>query len=153
MSDLTVRPQDLGIGRLFDKVRDAVIVAEATTGRIVLWNRAATRNFGYSPVEALELRVEALIPERLRARHRAGISRYREAGREPYTDSSELLALPAARKGGEEIGIEMSLSPIGWKLASSGRLAMRRTTARTYSLPYKRAQRRWKTPGVLALTL
>jgi PAS domain-containing protein len=64
MSDLSVRPQDLGIGRLFEKVRDAVIVAEGTTGRIVLWNQRATQIFGYSPSEALELRVEALVPER-----------------------------------------------------------------------------------------
>ena len=57
MSDLTVRPQDLGIGRLFEEVSDAVIVADATTGRIVLWNQVATCIFGYSPAEALELRV------------------------------------------------------------------------------------------------
>src|SRR5215210_3451460 len=112
MSDLRVRPQDLGIGRLFEAVRDAVIVAEATTGRIVLWNRAATRIFGYSPSEALELRVEALVPERLRARHREGLLRYRETGHGRYIDSGRLLELPAVRKGGQEISIEMSLSPI-----------------------------------------
>jgi diguanylate cyclase (GGDEF)-like protein/PAS domain S-box-containing protein len=112
MSDLTVRPQDLGIGRLFEEIRDAVIVAEASTGRIVLWNRAATHIFGYSPAEALELRVEALVPERLRARHRAGLSRYRETGHGRYVDSHRLLEIPAVRKGGEEISIEMSLSPI-----------------------------------------
>src|SRR5918998_2448060 len=112
MSDLTLRPQDLGIGRLFEKVRDAVIVAEASTGRIVLWNQAATEIFGYSPSEALGLRVEALVPERLLRRHREGLSRYRETGHGPYIDSGELLELPAVRKGGEEISIEMSLSPI-----------------------------------------
>jgi PAS domain S-box-containing protein len=107
MSDLTVRPQDLGIGRLFEEVRDAVIVAEATTGRIVLWNRAATQIFGYSPSEALGLRIEALVPERLQAQ----VSRYRETDRGAY-DSRRLAELPAVRKGGEEISIEMSLSPI-----------------------------------------
>ncbi len=45
----SVRPQDLGIGKLFENVRDAVIVANAETGRIVLWNRAAAEVFGYSP--------------------------------------------------------------------------------------------------------
>ncbi len=39
-------PQDLGIGRLFERVRDAVIVADAHSGRIVLWNPAATEIFG-----------------------------------------------------------------------------------------------------------
>src|SRR5918997_5525753 len=107
MSDLTVRPQDLGIGRLFEEVRDALIVAEATTGRIVLWNRAATQIFGYSPSEALGLRIEALVPEPLQAQ----VSRYRETDRGAY-DSRRLAELPAVRKGGKEICIEMSLSPI-----------------------------------------
>jgi PAS domain-containing protein len=41
-------PQDLGIGKLYEAVRDAVVVADAHTGRIVLWNPAASRIFGYS---------------------------------------------------------------------------------------------------------
>jgi hypothetical protein len=35
MNEQAVRPQDLGIGRLFGSIRDAVIVADAETGRIV----------------------------------------------------------------------------------------------------------------------
>ncbi len=108
-----VRPQDLGIGKLFETVRDAVIVAEANTGRIVLWNRAATEVFGYSPEEALGLSVEEVVPERLKERHRAGLSRYRDTGHGPYIDSYTVLDLPAVRKGGGEIRVEMTLSPIG----------------------------------------
>jgi PAS domain-containing protein len=69
VSDLTLRPQDLGIGHLFGEVRDAVIVANATTGRIVLWNPSATEVFGYTHSEALEMSVEDLVPEHLKARH------------------------------------------------------------------------------------
>ena len=112
MSDLAFRPQDLGIGHLFERVRDAVIVADAHTGRIVLWNQAATEVFGYSVTEALEMNAEELVPERLRERHRSGLARYRESGHGTYIDSHELLELPAVRKTGEEIRIEMSLSPI-----------------------------------------
>ncbi len=83
MSDLALRPRDLGIGHLFERVRDAVIVADAHTGRIVLWNQAATGIFGYSVPEALEMNVEELVPERLRERHRAGLARYRETGHGP----------------------------------------------------------------------
>ncbi|MFI5267517.1 MAG: PAS domain-containing protein, partial [Chloroflexota bacterium] len=39
---------DLGIGQLFDDIADAVIVARAVDGQIVLWNPAAMRTFGYS---------------------------------------------------------------------------------------------------------
>jgi PAS domain S-box-containing protein len=107
-----VRPQELGIGKLFETIRDAVIVTDADTGRIVLWNSAATQIFGYPASEALKMNVEELVPERLRERHRAGLARYRETGHGPYIDSRELLELPAVRKTGEEIRIEMSLNPI-----------------------------------------
>src|SRR5918995_2314923 len=104
--------QDLVIDRLFGTIRDAVIVAEATTGRIVLWNQAAAKIFGYSPSEASEMNVEVLVPERLKAQLRADISGYGRTGHERYIDSTELLELPAVRKDGAEIWIEMSLSPI-----------------------------------------
>ncbi len=108
-----MRPRDLGIGKLFERIRDAAIVVHAKTQRIVLWNQAATNIFGYSTSEALELRVEALVPERLKDRHRAGIARYAETGHGTYIDSPEPLELPTLRKGGEEIYVELSLSPIG----------------------------------------
>jgi PAS domain S-box-containing protein len=109
---LLVQPQDLGIGKLFQSVRDAIVVAEANTEQIVLWNPAATEIFGYSHAEAFKLRVEALVPAYLRAQHRTGLVRYRETGHGPYIDSRTVLELPALRKTGEEIRIEMTLSPI-----------------------------------------
>lgn len=48
-------PQDVGIGQLFWSMRDAVVVADAGTGRIVLWNPAAAELFGHSETEALAL--------------------------------------------------------------------------------------------------
>src|SRR5215212_2236904 len=101
--DPPVRPEDLGFGRLFASVRDAVIVAEANSGRIVLWNPAAEKIFGYPLSEAPGLDTDALDPERLKARHRAGMARYRDTGHGPYVASHELLDLPALRKDGEEI--------------------------------------------------
>ncbi len=76
-------PKELGIGKLFEVVRDAVVVASAETQRIVLWNEAASDIFGYSASEARELSVEDLVPERLRDQHRAGITRYGETGHGP----------------------------------------------------------------------
>ena len=107
-----MRPKDLGIDKLFWRIRDAVIVAEARSQRIVLWNPTATKIFGYSTSEALELRIEALVPEHLKAAHRAGIARYAETGHGTYIDSDVPLELPALRKSGEEIYVELSLSPI-----------------------------------------
>src|SRR5215218_9305816 len=99
-----LKPQDLAISSLLQGVRDAVIVAEASTGRIVYWNPAASEVFGYSPAEALGMNVEELVPGLLGARQWAEISRYRETGHGRYIES------PAVPKGGEEIGVELTLS-------------------------------------------
>jgi PAS domain S-box-containing protein len=112
VSGLTIQPQDLGIGRFFERIRDAVVVADAKTQQIILWNPAATNIFGYSASEALGLRVEALVPEYLKDRHQAGIARYANTGHGPYIDSHEPLELPALTKDGEVIYVEVSLSPI-----------------------------------------
>jgi PAS domain S-box-containing protein len=111
--DKRMRPEDLGIGKLFGKIQDAVIVADAKTQRIIIWNPAATKMFGYSASEALEFRIEELVPEPLKARHRAGMARYAGTGHGTFIDYDRLLELPALRKDGEEIRIELSLSPIG----------------------------------------
>jgi diguanylate cyclase (GGDEF)-like protein/PAS domain S-box-containing protein len=115
-----MRPEDLGIGKLFGRIREAVIVADARTQRIVLWNPAATNIFGYSISEALKLNIEKLVPEPLKSQHRAGITRYAETGHGPYIDSLRLLELPALTKSGDEIYVELSLSPIGLAGATDG---------------------------------
>src|SRR5215208_2978118 len=111
-ADERLRPEDLGFGKLFERIRDAVIVADAKTQRIVLWNAAAAKMFGYSASEALKMRVEELVPEPLKAAHRAGITRYARTGHGQYIDSDAPLNLPAMRKNGQEIDVELSLSPI-----------------------------------------
>jgi PAS domain S-box-containing protein len=120
----SLRPEDLGIGKLFERVRDAVIVADAASQQIVLWNPAATKIFGYSPSEALELFVEALVPDHLKDLHRTGIVGYGVTGRGVYIDSQRLLDLPALKKGGEEIRIELSLNPIEPSGNADGRFVL-----------------------------
>ena len=108
-----LRPEDLGFGKLFDRIQEAVIVADAKTQSIILWNPAAARMFGYTASEALKMRVEALVPEPLKDAHRAGIARYAQTGHGNYIDSDAPLDLPAVRKNGEGIDVEMSLSRLG----------------------------------------
>lgn len=59
--------KDVGIGRPFDGIRDAVVAADPRTGRIVPWNKATTEIFAYLPSEALELDIDALLPKSPRA--------------------------------------------------------------------------------------
>ena len=105
-----IEPRELGFGRLFDNVRDAVIVADAATGRITLWNRAATAIFGYTPEEARALSLGALLLERHRERYAAELARYRETGRGEYIDSEMVLSLPVLHRSGAELQVELTLS-------------------------------------------
>src|SRR5918995_49109 len=118
--------QDLGIDELLESVRDAVVVVDARSGRIVLWNAAATKTFGYSSSEALEHSWTVIVPERFKAQCEAGMARYRDTGHGPYIDSHVVLELPAARKDDKEITIEIALSPISLShnVENRGRLVL-----------------------------
>jgi PAS domain-containing protein len=56
---------DFGPGWLFSTIRDAVIVADAVDGKIVLWNPAATSLFGFDAAEACGMAVHDLVIDRL----------------------------------------------------------------------------------------
>jgi PAS domain S-box-containing protein len=107
-----VDPRDFGIGKLFDVIREAAVVADARTERIVLWNHAAQAIFGYDEAEALQLPLHALVPQSHRDKHRAGIARYATTGHGELIDKQTVLELPALKKDGSEIMIEFSLTPV-----------------------------------------
>jgi PAS domain S-box-containing protein len=107
-----VDPRDFGIGKLFDVIREAAVVADARTERIVLWNHAAQTIFGYDEAEALQLPLHALVPQSYRGKHRAGIARYASTGHGELIDKQTVLELPALKKDGSEIMIEFSLTPV-----------------------------------------
>jgi PAS domain S-box-containing protein len=105
-----LRPEDLGIGRLFSRVHEAVVAAEVTTERIVLWNPAAERLLGYTSEEALGMRLERLVPERLRGAHRNGLAAYRTTGHGRVVDADAAVELPALRRDGTELPVELTLA-------------------------------------------
>jgi diguanylate cyclase (GGDEF)-like protein/PAS domain S-box-containing protein len=112
--------------QLLENVSDAVVVVDASSGRIVLWNAAATKIFGYSSSEARHHSWTVIVPERLKAQCEAGMARYRDTGHGPYIDSHVVLDLPAVRRDGEEITIEIALSPISLShnMENHGRLVL-----------------------------
>lgn len=116
----------LDIGSLYENIQDAVVVVEAGSGQIVMWNPAAEDIFGYPASEALGLDIGALVPEHAREQHRARMARRLDTNRDPYTGTGALVDLPALRKGGEEIRVEYSLTPIDLAegTAASGRFLL-----------------------------
>jgi PAS domain S-box-containing protein len=105
-------PEDFGIGRLFWHIRDAVVVANAATERIVLWNGCASALFGYSVEEALSMPLHALVPERLVEVHRRGLAGYQETGEGLLIDSGNPVELAGQHKQGHEVPIELTLTKI-----------------------------------------
>jgi PAS domain S-box-containing protein len=87
-------------------------VADAATGRVVLWNPAAERLFGYPAAEAVGLLVETLVPAAFKELHRAGLARYVATGHGALIDAETPVELLALRRDGLTIAIELSLTPL-----------------------------------------
>ena len=102
----------LGIGRLFEFIPDGIVVAELDSETIRAMNRGAERIFGYSAGEAEGMALELLVPERLRGVHRGGISAYRSTGSGRIIDRGDPVELPALRRDGSEITIELTLGRV-----------------------------------------
>ncbi len=94
------------LAQLIDCIGDAVIVADAHE-KIVLWNAAATRIFGYSEEEALGHTLDLIVPERQRHKHSEGYSKSMETGTTRYGTS--LLKVPAKHKDGRTLSIAFTV--------------------------------------------
>ncbi|HEX2173733.1 MAG TPA: PAS domain S-box protein, partial [Dehalococcoidia bacterium] len=105
-------PLELSSLQLFQRIRDAAIIADVETGRILLWNPAAEDLLGYNRGEAIGLSVDVLVPERLCALHQAGFARYRQTGQGPFIDADKPIEVPALRRTGEEVVVELTLSSL-----------------------------------------
>jgi PAS domain S-box-containing protein len=103
---------DLDLGLLFDRGLDAIVVAELETGLIAMWNPAAERLFGYAAHEVIGQPIEILMDGGVGAVHRAGLDRYRRTGHGLIMDSGRPAEVPARTKFGEDVRVELSLSPI-----------------------------------------
>jgi PAS domain S-box-containing protein len=105
---------DLGPGWLFDSIRDAVIVTDAVTGQIALWNPAATELFGYSPADAIGMSLGDVIVDLEEttqwAAAQVGIS------------TPVAVELFARRKDDSDVCIELTLSRVQSALDSSAYL-------------------------------
>ena len=96
----------IDLDQLVACVGDAIIVSDADE-KIVLWNPAATRIFGYSAEEALGKTLDLIVPERQRHKHHEGYSKSMETGTTRY--GASLLKVPALHKDGRTLSIAFTV--------------------------------------------
>jgi PAS domain S-box-containing protein len=86
------------------------LVAAGADGRIIFWNPAAERIFGFMAEEALGRSLDLIIPERFRPRHWAGYREVMRTGQTRY--ASEVLRVPALHKNGTPLSIAFTVALI-----------------------------------------
>jgi diguanylate cyclase (GGDEF)-like protein/PAS domain S-box-containing protein len=93
---------------ILDAALDCIVVV-ATDGRVVDWNPAAERTFGYSREEALGREVaELIVPPEMREAHRFGLARHVATGTERVL--GHRLELEAVRADGSRLPVELAIT-------------------------------------------
>ena len=110
MRDVTEqRRAEAWVRSLIETTQDAVISIDRQA-RIVLFNAAAERIFGYQPEEVVGQKVNMLMPEPYASEHDGYIERYERTG-EPHA-IGRIRTVSARRKNGETFPIELSVAQI-----------------------------------------
>ncbi|MBI5343787.1 MAG: PAS domain S-box protein [Deltaproteobacteria bacterium] len=84
------------------------IVSAGEDGRVVLFNPAAMNMFGYTETEALDMNVEAFMPEEYRERHHVGMEYFLKTGKGPLI--GKVSAVEGLKKDGSRFPADLSLS-------------------------------------------
>ena len=108
--------------RLSEATRSAILEAALdciitidNEGRVVDFNPAAEKTFGYSREEAIGREMaELIVPSHLRERHRNGMARAISTGRDHIV--GRRIEITAMRKSGEEFPVELAIT----RIATSG---------------------------------
>jgi diguanylate cyclase (GGDEF)-like protein/PAS domain S-box-containing protein len=95
---------------VLDTALDGIITMDRH-GRVLEFNPAAERIFGYGREEAVGRELaELVVPPSLRQRHRDGLARYLATGRSPILD--QRMELPAMRSDGSQFPAELAVTRV-----------------------------------------
>ncbi len=109
-SELALRDSEARKAAVLEVALDCIIAIDEG-GRIVEFNPAAQKTFGYTPAEALGQPIaETVIPPALRQLHHVGFARYLATGVGPVL--GQRVELTGMRKGGEEFPVELAIVPM-----------------------------------------
>ena len=103
----TTRQSDDQYRALVESATDAIVSADAE-GRIISWNRAAERVFGYAADEILGRRLTSLMPEQYREQHERGMRRFLSSGEGRAI--GQTVELEGLRRDGTTFPVELALS-------------------------------------------
>jgi PAS domain S-box-containing protein len=113
---------------LLDSAMDAIISVDESQ-RIVLYNRAAERIFGWPAAEALGQPLEMLIPERFQAAHAGHVRTFGETGVTSRRMSGATVVY-GRRATGEEFPVDASISQVNAPEGKLYTVILRDVTAR-----------------------
>ena len=92
---------------MLEAIGDALIVSDVE-GKVIVWNAAAERLFGWTAAEAMGQSMEMIIPERLRKRHWEGYDKSMQTGQMRY--AHDVLRVPAVDKAGRSLSIAFTVA-------------------------------------------
>ena len=95
---------------VLDSVLDCIITMDAD-GKVIEFNAASERTFGYTKAEAIgHTLADLIIPPPLRDAHAAGLARYLATGQGQLL--GKLVEMTAMRSDGSEIPVELAITAI-----------------------------------------
>lgn len=106
-----LKASELKYRSLTQSAKDAIISAD-DKGKIISWNNAAFKIFGYNEKEVLNKPLTILMPDIYKDAHRKGIERVRTTGKTKIVGKT--VDLSGLRKDGTEFPLELSLAK--WKI-------------------------------------
>lgn len=109
---------------------DAIITVDAT-GQITSWNLAAERLLGHTASEAVGQTLALIVPPEHRPRHVAAFHAAMESG--DLANSGQPARIEAMTSGGQTVPLVMSLGLLPGDGASSGAVAVLRSSAEPIS--------------------
>jgi PAS domain S-box-containing protein len=97
-------------GAIVEAALDCVVTVD-NSSRVIEWNPAAERTFGYTREAALNCdSAELIIPPKFRERHHLGMARYLATGEGPVL--GKRIELEAQRQDGSHFPVELTITPI-----------------------------------------
>jgi PAS domain S-box-containing protein len=109
-SEAALRQSEMRKAAILDSVLDCIVTMDAD-GRVIEFNAAAERTFGYTKAEAIgRALADLIIPPPLRVAHAAGLARYLATGAGPLL--GKLIEITAMRSDGSEIPVELAITAI-----------------------------------------